>query len=903
MINIRFYVNCTVVLTVMALATVPAVCTASDLLDRDDFQWRRLNGPWSAAVHGLAIDPGDATHLIAASTGGVFHSYNGTASWVPRCDGLTVCEPMSHIRYHPVHPEIILMTGSEPFDDNIPLFRSTDGGVSWTELGINGKWNDVWIPGTHPDRYLLGGEAGLAISEDAGASWTVLTSEHYFFEFIDHPDDPDRIYAVIDSEGIAVTEDGGLSWEFRGLPETPDLDSRPNTRGIALIPGDPVTLIACRRWRTSYADGEITRSFDEGYTWETVYETGANRVRVAPSDPDVIWACGGDNHFDDWLETWIFRSDDGGTSWTKLNYSQGGMGFDLQVHPEDADTVYIGVLGFGVIVTRDGGETWEPHCRYMSGNAVYDMAVAGEEDVFVSSHSMGLWHLDTGAGRWNHLSELPTRIRVSFAVDTSDPDVIVAGSSNAYRTEDGGETWNETNMIGGSSMKGMGFDPVNSQFCYCGRTNMTDSFGIWASMDNGVSWLRKTENNAGFLAADPFNAGTLFATVWTPPSHYRLSRSTDFGTTWDDLGLPAPIWAMAADPMLPGRFYMCYDAQTPYVARTDDWGDNLTNYAMDYAVRDLAVSTLTGDVYAASEGMYASRDNGATWEEISIGLFDTEARTIGINIEDNVEQYYLGTSACGVYKWMPVDTESPAVDLLAPDGGEVLHYGETFDITWTGGDNEQILYCDLHLSPDSGASWPYVVAGAQENTGLYEWSIPLVHSNACRIKITAYDPSWNRVSDASSGDFTIIAPTFTPTPTPTNTPEPTGTPTPTPTPHMLEITLDMPAHHFTPGSQCYLHAQILNPLNTRPVVPIFIILEVMGEYWTAPSWTHDPYNYDFYKYSLSSGMTQIEVLPRFTWPDCNHAADGLKLIGFCCDPEMTGLASNIDIWEFGYGPN
>nr|HPQ41337.1 hypothetical protein [bacterium] len=320
------------------------MCRSATLMDRDDYQWRRLNGPWSATVHGLAMFPGDPNHLMAASSGGVFHSYNGGESWVPHSAGLTDVMPMSHIRFHPTNPEIILMTGSEPFDGMCPVFRSEDGGETWTDLGFNGQWNDIWIHRTQPDRYLLGGEGGLALSNDAGGSWTVLNSDHYFFEFIDDPGDPDRIYAAIDSEGVAVSTDGGLTWEFRGAVKTPDIDSRPNTRGIALIPGDPVTLIACRRWRTSELEGEITRSVDGGYTWETMFDQGANRVRVAPSNPRVLWACGGNNHFDDWRETWIYRSTDAGQTWAEVFYAKGGMGFDLQIHPDDPYTVYVGVL-------------------------------------------------------------------------------------------------------------------------------------------------------------------------------------------------------------------------------------------------------------------------------------------------------------------------------------------------------------------------------------------------------------------------------------------------------------------------------------------------------------------------------------------------------------------------------
>ncbi|MBN1297235.1 hypothetical protein JXA80_10675, partial [bacterium] len=789
----------------------------------------------------------------------------------------------------------------EPFSDVCPVFRSTNGGITWTDLNLNGQWNDIWIHRTRPDRYLLGGDAGLAVSENAGATWSVLDSNHDYYEFIDHPDDPDRIYAVVDSDGVAVTHDGGETWEFRGVSTIPGTDSQSNTRGIALIPGDPMTLLACRRWRTTNLYGEIARSIDDGYTWDIVLNEGINRIRVAPSNPDIIWACSGNNHFDDWRETWIYRSVDRGETWQPVHYAEGGMGFDLQVHPNNADTAYVGVLAFGVLMTRDGGQTWSPHCRNMTGDKVYQLAVTDARELVVSSHSMGLWRLETPFNRWHHMAMTPDRIRVGFAVDPTNPDVITGGYAVAYYSTDGGATWNESNMIGPSTMEGIGFDPSDPIFAYCGRTSVSDSSGFFISMDNGISWLRRTTNNVKFLAVDPFETGTVFATTWTLPGTYALSRSRDFGSTWESLGIPWLIAGMAADPTTPGRFYICYDGTVPVIARTDDQGDTWTTFTMETTVRNLAVSPLTGHVFAAADGLLVSSDTGETWQKTSNGLFMPACRTIGIRVENGEEHYYLGSENSGLYQWLPVDSVHPFVDLMTPDGGEILRYGDTIDIRWRAADNEYVDACDLALSPDSGATWPVVIAAVQGNPGIFQWSVPLVHSSQCRIRITAFDASFNSASDTSTADFTIIAPTFTPSPTPTHTPTSTPTPSPTPTPDKLSMTLAMPAEYFTPGSTCSLTAVIINPQDTQPDVPVLIVLDVAGMYWTAPSWIPIEEGIDSYRYSLSTGYTVIEVLPPFTWPDGIGSASGIQFIGFCCDPGMHGLTSNIDVWEFGYG--
>ena len=80
---------------------------------------------------------------------------------------------------------------------------------------------------------------------------------------------------------------------------------------------------------------------------------------------------------------------------------------------------------------------------------------------------------------------------------------------------------------------------------------------------------------------------------------------------------------------------------------------------------------------------------------------------------------------------------TPRVNVLRPDGGEVLTAGEQYEIRWSAIDSGGVTSVDIHLSIDDGASYPYTVATGLANTGSYDWTVTSVHSDQCRIKVVA----------------------------------------------------------------------------------------------------------------------------------------------------------------------
>lgn len=154
---------------------------------------------------------------------------------------------------------------------------------------------------------------------------------------------------------------------------------------------------------------------------------------------------------------------------------------------------------------------------------------------------------------------------------------------------------------------------------------------------------------------------------------------------------------------------------------------------------------------------------------------------------------------------------------------------------------------------------------------------------------------------------TPIPPTWTPTtgPTdvPTNTPViPTDTPIPpTDTPAGCDttgVTIYMPSNFFRPGDLCYCDAIVCNAEGSTLVgYPLFVILDVFGSYFFAPSFG----DFDYYMMNFPPDETFVTVLPEFNWPEGAGSANGIIWYGAMTNPEMSALFGELGMFTFGWG--
>ena len=106
-------------------------------------------------------------------------------------------------------------------------------------------------------------------------------------------------------------------------------------------------------------------------------------------------------------------------------------------------------------------------------------------------------------------------------------------------------------------------------------------------------------------------------------------------------------------------------------------------------------------------------------------------------------------------------TESvpPVVQVVSPNGGELLAEGQTATLRWTASDNDAVAAVNLYLSR-TGAAGPFeTIALALHNSGSYDWIVNLPASTNAFLKVTASDANGNLGIDLSNAAFTILAST------------------------------------------------------------------------------------------------------------------------------------------------
>lgn len=107
---------------------------------------------------------------------------------------------------------------------------------------------------------------------------------------------------------------------------------------------------------------------------------------------------------------------------------------------------------------------------------------------------------------------------------------------------------------------------------------------------------------------------------------------------------------------------------------------------------------------------------------------------------------------------LPPDTTPPAVQVLAPNGGESVLQGSDLGVSWTATDANGVVSVDLDYSLH-GAAGPWVaIAHGIANSGSATWTTPLEASDSVLVRVTAVDPSNNGGSDVSDAFAAITAP-------------------------------------------------------------------------------------------------------------------------------------------------
>lgn len=227
-------------------------------------------------------------------------------------------------------------------------------------------------------------------------------------------------------------------------------------------------------WKTTNAGMSFTPIFDD----QRVSSIGA--VAVAPSNPNIVWVGTGESNnlrSSSWGEG-VYRSNDGGMTWTHAGLRGSQHVARIVVHPSNPDVVFVAAMGplwgsggeRGFYRTTDGGNTWRATLTAGPFTGVTDIVLDPRDPdvIYAATYQRerkaysfvaggpesGIWKSTDGGETWRPLTQgLPAgdRGRIGIDVARSQPNTLYAtvhaSDGGIFRSDDAGETWTRTSTL------------------------------------------------------------------------------------------------------------------------------------------------------------------------------------------------------------------------------------------------------------------------------------------------------------------------------------------------------------------------------------------------------------------------------------------------------------------------
>ena len=615
-----------------------------------EMEWRNV-GPFrggrTRAVSGVPGQPN--VFYVGAVNGGAWRTTDFGRTWQPIFDQ----EPSSSIgaiEVAPSNPSIVYVASGEglhrpdlSLGDGI--YKSTDGGVTWTHFGLRDaqQISQIAIDPQDPNRLLVAvaghpygpnPDRGIYRSTDGGRNFQKVLYKDDNIGAGDvkiDPSDPNIVYATLwearegpwengewngTGGGVFKSTDGGQTWQqlAGGLP------NGIVQAYVAIARSNPQRLFSAVATKEKV---DLYRSEDRGATWSTVTTDSRPKSRIGggdlpvpmidPKNPDVVYM----------TSTVTWKSTDGGITWSAFRGAPGGDDYqNIWINPNDSNTIVL-TSDQGAIVSVNGGESWsswynQPTAQLYHVSAdnafPYRLCASQQESGSVCIASRG----NDGEITFRDWHPVAAEEYGYVAPDPLDPDTIFGGKLTRYDRR----TTQAQNILpvplGSPDFRVVRtepviFSPLDPHLLYFAANT------LWATRDAGHTWkqispdlTRKTWEVPGTVGifrsqptAQPKQRGVIYAVAPSPLNLNRIWAGTDDGLIWLTTDGGAH-WNNVTPPQLSAWQKISlleasrFDAHTAYAAINTIRLDDLRPH------------------------IYRTRDDGKSWAEITRGIAEDE---------------------------------------------------------------------------------------------------------------------------------------------------------------------------------------------------------------------------------------------------------------------------------------
>lgn len=450
----------------------------------------------------------------------------------------------------------------------------------------------------------------------------------------------------------------------------------------------------------------------------------------------------------------------------------GGRLTDVEMHPSNLETIYIGAASGGVFKTEDTGETWEAIFDEALSLSIGDIAIApGNPDILyvgtgeanagggsLAYDGIGIYKSTNGGESWEHKGLEESRNIGRMVVHPTNPDIVyVAAMGNlfaenpdrgVFKSNDGGDTWENVLYISDSTG---GIDivihPENPDTLYAAmwerirrpnrRSYGGSSCGLYRTFDGGNNWeelingIPSTGDDIGRIGLDISRSDpSILYTIYSDKTGYfdGVYKTMNNGDSWtqtNDGALETCYQSygwwfgrISVDPVDPDNVYIIgFD-----LYKTSNGGNswfNISEYEAHVDQHGLYTHPQNNDfvVLGNDGGLYISQDGGNNWDWIN-NLPITQFYTCEVDYQFP-ERLYGGTQDNGTNRTLTGNT----------DDWENIYGGDGFYVLVDPEDNNYIYaeyqYGNLVRSTNGGNSFNWAMSGIN-SADRKNWNTPVV---------------------------------------------------------------------------------------------------------------------------------------------------------------------------------